>query len=44
MMAVVTNFIAFLAGFLFSFLRPAPTQKQLAGLTWWTRHEKQIQT
>ncbi|HPO08242.1 MAG TPA: sodium/solute symporter [bacterium] len=44
MMAVAVNLIACVIGFLFSFFRPAPREEQLAGLTWWTRHAKQIET
>ncbi len=37
---IITNAIAFLAGYLFSFLRRPRALEQIGGLTWWTRHLK----
>ena len=42
-MGLITTFLALLFGYLFSFLRPAPSEKQIAGLTWQTRHMKRIE-
>ncbi len=37
MMGVITNFIAFVLGYICSFLRPPKPIEELGGLTWWTR-------
>jgi len=38
MMGVLSNLVAFVAGYLFSLLRPPKSLKELGGLTWKTRH------
>lgn len=42
-MAVVTNFLAFVFGYLFSFFKPPKTEEELGGLTWWTRNLKRME-
>ncbi|MFH1740026.1 MAG: sodium/solute symporter [bacterium] len=42
-MGLVTNFLALIAGYLFSFFRPAQSLEKIGGLTWWTRHMKRIE-
>ena len=42
-MGLITIFLAFFFGYLFSFFRPAPSKAQIAGLTWWTRQMKRIE-
>ncbi|HPO08241.1 MAG TPA: hypothetical protein PLZ55_06195, partial [bacterium] len=38
MMGVLSNLVAFIVGYFFSFLRPPKSLKELGGLTWKTRH------